>query len=113
MLAIALRRNVACRSFEDFQQCLLHAFTGDIARDGNVVGLATDLVDLIDVNDPDLGAFHVVIGVLEQSQDDVLNVFSDIAGFGQRCRIGDAKRDIENLGERLGEQRFARTGRPD
>ena len=51
MLAAALGRDVADGAFEDFQQRLLHAFAGNVARDGNVLGLAGDLVDLVDVND--------------------------------------------------------------
>ena len=79
----------------------------------NVVGLAADLIDLVDVNDADLGPFHVVVRILQQTQDDVLHVFADIAGFGQRGRVGDAKWNIENLGQRLGEQRLAGAGRAD
>ena len=111
MLAAALRRDIAGAAFENFQQRLLHAFAGNVARDGDVVGLAADLVDLVDVNDADLGALHVVIGVLQQAQDDVLHVLADVAGFGQRGRIGDAKRHIENLRQGLGEQRLAGAGR--
>ena len=113
MLAAALRRDVAGGAFENFQQRLLHAFAANIAGDGDVVGLAADLVDFVDVNDADLRALHVVIGVLQQPQDDVLHVLADIAGFGQRRGIGDAERHIENLGERLGEQRLAGAGRAD
>ena len=79
----------------------------------DVVGLASDLVDLVDVNDPDLGPLHVVIGILQQPQDDILDVFADVAGFGQSRRIGDAKRHIENFRQRFREQRFARTCRPN
>ena len=52
MLAAALRRNVANGAFQNFQQRLLHAFAGNVARDGNVFRLARDLVDFVDVNDP-------------------------------------------------------------
>src|SRR5439155_23740147 len=55
MLAPALRRNIACAAFQNFQQSLLYAFAGNIARNGNVVGLASDLVDFVYVNNPDLG----------------------------------------------------------
>ena len=104
MFAAALRRNVAGAAFENFQQRLLHAFARNIARDADVVGLAADLVDFVDVNDADLGALHVVIGILEQAQNDVLHVFADVTGFGQGGRIRDAERHIENLGERLRQQ---------
>ena len=37
MFAAALRRNIADSAFQDFQKRLLHAFAGDIARDGRAV----------------------------------------------------------------------------
>ena len=67
MFAAALGRHVANRAFEDFQQRLLHAFAGNVARDGRAVGLARDFVNLVNVNDAALGAFHVVIGILQQA----------------------------------------------
>src|SRR5437773_6753987 len=67
MLAAPLRRNITHAAFQDFQKRLLHSFAGDVACDAYVVGFAADLVDLVDVNDADLGSLHIVIGVLEQS----------------------------------------------
>ena len=113
MLAATLRRNVASAAFENFQECLLHTFARNIARDADIVGLAPDLIDLVDINDADLGALHVVIGILQQAQNDVLDIFADITGFGQRRRISDTKWNIENLRQSLGEKRFSGTGRPD
>ncbi len=67
MFAPALGRHVADRAFEDFQESLLHAFTTDIAGDADVFGLAANLVDLIDVDDADLGAGHIVVRSLEEA----------------------------------------------
>ena len=69
--------------FEDFEQGLLHALAGDVAGDGGVLALARDLVDLVDVDDAALGALDVVVGVLEQVEDDVLDVLADVAGLGE------------------------------
>ncbi len=113
MLAPALGRDVAGAAFENFQERLLHAFTRDVARDADVIGLAADLVDLVDVDDADFRALHVVIGVLQKTENDVFHVLADIAGLGQRRGVGDAERDVEDFGERLGEQRLARAGRSD
>src|SRR5688500_1426772 len=71
MLTSTLGRNIADSAFKDFQQGLLNAFAGDITRDGNVLSFARDLVDLVDVNDAALCAFYVVIGVLQEAQDNV------------------------------------------
>ena len=103
MLAAALWRNIACAAFQNFQKSLLHAFAGDIASDAYVVGFAADLVDFVDVNDADLRSLHIIIRVLQESQNNVFDVFANIARFGQRRRISDAKWYIENPRECLGQ----------
>ena len=113
MLAPALGRDAADGAFEDFQEGLLDAFAGDVAGDGDVFGLAGDLVNFVNINDATLGAFDIIIGVLEQPQNDVLDVFADVAGLGQGGGVGDGERDIEDLGQGAGEQGFARTGGAD
>ena len=55
VLVAALRRDGGLGALEDLQQRLLDALTRDVARDRRVVGLAGDLVDLVDVDDPRLG----------------------------------------------------------
>jgi hypothetical protein len=81
MLSPALRRHVTTAAFQDFQERLLHAFSRNITRNTDVVRLAADLIDFIDINDPDLGSLHVVIGVLQKPQDDILDILSDVTGF--------------------------------
>ena len=77
-----------------------------------VVGLAGDLVDLVDVDDAVLGAGHIA-GRLDQAQQDVLDILTDIPGLGERGGVGDRERHIEQVGERLGQQRLAAAGRAD
>ena len=113
MFAPALRRNIAGASFQNLQERLLHAFAGNVARDAYVVCFASDLVDLVDVNDPDLSALHIVIGILKQPQNDVLDVFANVTGFGQRRCIRYAERHVEDSRQRFGEQRLARACRSD
>src|SRR6202047_4047161 len=55
----------------------------------------------------------IIVGRLQQFQDDVLYVLADIAGFGQRRRIRHRERHVENPRQRLRQQRLARTGRTD
>ena len=100
-------------AFHDLQQRLLHALARHVARDRRVVGLAADLVDLVDVDDAALRPLDVVVGVLQQLQDDVLDVLADVAGFGQRRRVGHRERHVEDARQRLGEQRLAAAGRAD
>ena len=113
MFTAALRRNIARAAFEDFQKRLLNSLAGNVAGDGNVVSLTTDLIDLVDVNNADLGPLHIVIRILQQAQNDVLDIFSDITSLSQRRRIGDAKRYIENLRQRFSQQCLARARGPD
>ena len=92
VLAAALRRHRRGRALEDLQQRLLHALAGDVARDRRVLGLAGDLVDLVDVDDAGLGALDVVVRGLDQLEQDVLDVLADVAGLGERGGVGDRER---------------------
>ncbi len=113
MLAAALRRDGGDGAFDQLQERLLHALARDIARDGRVVGLARDLVDLVDVHDAALRLVDVVVAVLQELLDDVLDVLADVTGLGQRRGIGNDERHVEQARQRLGEQRLARAGGPD
>ena len=112
MLAAALRRNGGNGAFQDLQQSLLHALAGHVAGDRRVLRLAGDLVHLIDVDNAALGLRHVEVGGLEKLQQDVLYVFTDVAGFGQTGGVSNGERHIEHPGERLRQIGLARTGRP-
>src|SRR5213080_2832483 len=113
MLAAALGRDAGGRPFDDLEQRLLHALARHVARDRGVVALARDLVDLVDVDDAALALLDVVVRVLEEREDDVLDVLTDVAGLGQAGGVGDRKRHLEEAGERLRQQRLAAAGRPD
>ena len=113
MLAAALRRNIGDGALEDLEERLLDALTGHVPRDRGVVRLARDLVDLVDVDDPALGAGDVEVGGLDEPQQDVLDVLADVAGLGQRGGVGDAEGHIQDAGQRLREERLARARRAD
>ena len=83
VLAAALRRDRGDGPLHDLQKRLLDAFARHVARDRRVVGFAGDLVDLVDIDDPALRALDVIVGGLQQLQNDVLDVLADIAGLGQ------------------------------
>jgi hypothetical protein len=113
MLAAPLRRNRRDGTLEDLEQCLLHALARDIPGDGRVLGLAGDLVDLVDVDDAGFGALDVVVRGLDQLEEDVFHVFADVAGFSERRRIRHGEGHIEALGESLGEVGLATAGGTD
>ena len=106
MLAAALWWNIGNCTFKNLQQRLLHTFAGDVAGDGRVFVLATDFIDLIDIDDAGLAACYVTVGSLQQLQDDVFDVFADVAGFGKSCCIDDGEGHVKHLREGMGEQRF-------
>ena len=110
MLASALRRNVRDRALDDLQQRLLHALAGDVARNRGILALAGDLVDLVNVDDAALGELHVVIRRLQKTQEDILHIVADVARLGERGRVRDGERHLEDAGERLGKERLAAAG---
>ena len=110
VLAPALGRHRGGRALEDLEQRLLHALAGDVAGDRRVLALAGDLVDLVDVDDAGLGLLDVVVGGLDQLEEDVLDVLADVARLGERGGVGDGERDVEHAGQRLGEQGLAAAG---
>src|SRR6202043_956347 len=111
MLAASLRRHRGDGAFHDLQQRLLHALARHVAGNRRIVGLAADLVDFVDIDDTALGALDVIVGRLQQLEDDALDILADIAGFRQRRRISHRERYVQNASERLREQRLARPGR--
>ncbi len=113
VLAPALRRHRRGGALQDLQQRLLHALAGDVARDRRVLGLAGDLVDLVDVDDPGLGLLDVVVGGLDELEQDVLDVFADVPGFGERGGVGDRERHLQQARQRLREERLAAAGGTD
>ena len=56
------------------------------------------------------GLFHIVVGILKEGKDNVFDIFSHIAGFGQVGRIGNGERYVENPRQRLGHQGLAAPG---
>ena len=54
-----------------------------------------------------------IAGGLDQAEQDVLDVLADVAGLGQRGGVGDREGHVEQLGQRLGQQRLAAAGRAD
>ena len=110
MLASALGGYVADGALQDLQQRLLNPLARDVAGDGRVLALAGDLVDLVDVDDAPLRLLDVVIGVLQQVDDDVLDILAHVARLGQVGGVGDGERDIQDLGQGLRQQGLAAAG---
>src|SRR5262249_29215026 len=84
VLATPLWRDVADGAFEHFEQGLLDAFAGNVARDADVLARLGDLVDFVDIDDAALGGFDVEVGGVEELQEQIFDIFTDVAGFGER-----------------------------
>ena len=68
------------------------------------------LIDKYIENDTAFGFLYIVVGFLQETHEDILHVFSHIAGFGQRGSIRDRERYLQHLGDGSCEQGFARSG---
>src|SRR5688572_10054039 len=113
VLAPALRRHRRDGALDQLEQRLLHALARDVAGDRGVVGLARDLVDLVNVDDTALRLLDVVVAFLQQLLDDVLDVLADVAGLGEGGGVRHHEGDVEQACQRLREQRLARAGGAD
>src|SRR5581483_5388797 len=113
MLSSALGRYVGYGAFQDLQQSLLHAFPRNVAGDRGILVLAANLIDFVNVDDASLRAANVAFGGLQQLKDDIFDVLANVARFRQGCRVHDRERNIQHLGECLGQQSFTRPGGTD
>jgi hypothetical protein len=97
-------------ALENLEEGLLHALAGYVARDGEVLRLAGDLVDLVDVDDAKLGAGDVTVGRRDELEQDVLDVLAHVASLGESGGVRDGEGHLEEAGEGLRKQRLARAG---
>src|SRR5690606_31170513 len=107
VLAPALGRHAGHRALQNLQQRLLHALARHVAGDGRVFRLAGDFVHLVDVDDAAFGLFHVVVGGLDELEQNVLHVFAHVARLGQRGGVRNGEGHVEDAGQGLGQQRLA------
>ena len=107
-----MRRDVCDAAFDDLQEGLLNAFTGNVARDGSVWTLPRDLVDLVDIDDALLGPGDVEFCGVDEMEEDILHVFPDVSSLGHRRGVGDGKWYVEDVCESLREQGLAGACRP-
>jgi hypothetical protein len=96
-----------------FQQGLLNTFARHVASNTDVLTGLANLIDFVDEDNPALSGFDIEISRMQQLEQQVLDVFTDVTGFGQSCRIADGKWHLQRLGQSLGQQRLARSCRSD
>ena len=112
MLAAALRRDIHHIPLQELEHGLLNAFARHVTGDGRIVGLAGDLVDLVDEDDAALGLLEVEISLLQQPGEDAFDILAHIAGLGQDGGVHDGEGHVQLLGDGLRQQRLARSRGP-
>src|SRR5579859_2277481 len=109
MLAATLGRHIGHGAFENLEKRLLDALAADVAGDGGVFILLGDLVDFVDVNDALLGLLDVAVSSLQKLQNNIFDVFADVASFGKRGGVNDSEGHIEHARKSLRQQGLTRT----
>ena len=113
MLTTTLGRHVGNGAFQNLQQSLLHALARYITGDGGILAFTGDLIQLINIDDTPLCQFHIEIGGLDQTQQNIFHVLTHVTGFGQRGSVGDGKRHLHGSSQRLSQMGFTAAGRSD
>ena len=96
MLASTLRRNIRDRAFENFQECLLHAFAGHIPRNRRVFILAANFVNFVNVDNSLLRQFDFTIRRLQQFENNIFDIFANVARFRERRSINNRERNFQH-----------------
>ena len=106
MFPAALGRYGSYGSLNNLQQRLLNTLAGHVSRDGDILGLLCDLVDLVDIDNTVLCLFHVIVGSLDQLQQDILHILAHITGLRQSGGVRDGKGHTQHPRQRLSQQRL-------
>jgi hypothetical protein len=96
MLSSALRWNISYSALKNLKECLLDAFTAYVTCDRDILGLLSDLIDLVDIYDACLGTLDVIISCNNKLQEDILNVFTDVSCLCKACSICNSERYIKD-----------------
>ena len=97
VLAPALGRHICNSALQNFQKCLLHALTADVAGNRSVFRFAGDLIDLIDIDDTPLGRLYVKICRLQQPYQHVFHIVAHVTRLGQSGGVSDSKRNVQSF----------------
>ena len=113
VLTATLWRNARDGSLKHLKESLLHTLTRHITGYGWILSFARNFIDLVDIHNSALSLLNIVVSVLEKIKDDILNVLSDVTSLCEGCRVRDRKRNLEDSGERLSQERLTGTSWSD
>ncbi len=111
VLAPTLGRHIGYSAFQDLQQRLLYTFSADVPGNRRIIRAAGDLVNLVNIDDAFFCSFNIKVGILDQAQENILYVFTNITGFCKCGSINNCKGYMQNSGQGLCQQGFSRTCR--
>ena len=78
-----------------------------------ILVLPRDLINFVNVDDALLSLGHVAIGVLQQFQNNVFNIFAHVTGLGERGGVHNRERHLEHARQSLRQKRLAGSRGPD
>ena len=99
VLPSALGGHIGYRALQNLQQRLLHALAGHVPGNGRVFALPGNFIHLVDIDNPPLRQLDVVVGGLDQAQEDILHVITHIARLGKGRGVGDGKGHPQHPGQ--------------
>ena len=110
VLTASCWRNTSNRTLKNLQKCLLNAFTGDITSNREVLGLASNLINLIDVDNTYLSALNIAICGSNELKQDILDIFTNVTSLGKGGCVSNGKRNLKKTSKCLSKQGFTSTG---
>ena len=110
MFPSALWGDISHGTLQNLQQGLLHPFAGHVPSNRRILAFAGDLIHLVDVDDAPLRQLDVVVGRLDQTQQDVLHIVTHIARLSQCGGVSDGKWDLQHSSQCLGKQSLPAAG---
>ena len=106
MLASTLRRHASNGSLDNLEEGLLHPFTRNITCDRYILTLLGNLVNFIHIDNPTLCTFNIKVSSLQEFEEDIFHVLTNITSLSKSCRICDRKRYIQALSQGLSKESF-------
>ena len=113
VLTSSLGRDIDILTLEELQEPLLDTLTTHIPGDGGIVTLTGELVYLVDEDDPALSQLDIVVGRLQESRQDALNVLAHVARLRKDGGIHNGKGNLKHPSNGAGEERLPGAGGPN
>ena len=110
VLAAALGRHIHNRALKQLEESLLYTLATDVAGNRRIVTLAGNLVNLVNENDTALSLLHIVVGNLEQTCKNTLDILTHITGLGKHGSIHNGERYLQQAGNGTRKKSLTGTG---